>query len=136
MLYEWLKDYQKLEEEISYLEFNLERTERELKRWTSGDLYGVKLQPDSLGAKVEDVIDKINADLNDKYDQRKKLVDLVSKFKGIDNKILKLKYIDGLTLERIAEKLNYSDSHIRKKHAELIRTVKFVEMYHLCSRIE
>lgn len=136
MLYEWLKDYQKLEEEISYLEFNLERTERELKRWTSGDLYGVKLQPDSLGAKVEDVIEKINTDLNEKYDQRNKLVDLVSKFKGIDNQILKLKYIDGMTLERIAEKLNYSDSHIRKKHAELIRTVKFVEMYHLCSRIE
>ncbi|MET3196057.1 hypothetical protein ABID96_003025 [Bacillus sp. OAE603] len=37
-MYEWLKDYQRLEEEITYLEFNLEQSERKLKRWVSGDL--------------------------------------------------------------------------------------------------
>lgn len=42
MLYEWLRDYRKLEDEIAYLEFNLERSENELRRWVSGDLTGVK----------------------------------------------------------------------------------------------
>ncbi len=135
-MYEWLRDYQKLEEEIAYLEYNLEQTERELKRWVSGDLYGVKLQQDSLGAKVEDNIERIKNDLEFKIDQRSKLINLVSTFKGLDHQILKLKYIDGMTLEEIAEELNYSTSHIRKKHAELVRTIKFVEMYHSCSLIE
>lgn len=135
-MYEWLRDYQKLEEDISYLEFNLEQTERELKRWISGDLSGVSLEKDSQGAKVENVIEQIKKDIVFKKEQRDKLIRLVNTFKGLDNKILKLKYVDGMKLEDIAEKLNYSESHIRKKHAELVRTVKFVEMYHLCSHTE
>lgn len=128
-MYEWLRDYQKLEEEISYLEFNLDQTERELKRWTSGDLSKVKLQHDSLGAKVEDQLQQIKKDITFKREQKNKLIELVGTFKGLDHKILKLKYVDGMTLEQIAEALNYSISHIRKKHAELVRTIKFVEDY-------
>lgn len=128
-MYEWLKDYQQLEQDIAYLEFNLEQTERELKRWVQGDLYGVKLQHDSDGAKVEDNIERIKNDLAFKNEQRNKLIELVNTFKGLDNKILKLKYIDGMTLDEVAEKLNYSSSHIRKKHAELVRTIKFVDDY-------
>lgn len=58
-----LKDYQKLEEEITYLEFNLERTELELKRWISGDLAKYKLTADSDGAKVEEHIERIKGNL-------------------------------------------------------------------------
>jgi RNA polymerase sigma factor (sigma-70 family) len=129
-LYDWLRDYQKLEEEITYLEFNLEQTERELKRWElGGDLSGIQLQPDSLGAKVEDNIERIKRELEFKVNQKDKLVKLVSTFRGLDHKILKLKYVDGMTLEQIAEDLSYSSSHVKKKHAELVRTIKFVEEY-------
>ncbi|MEC1377347.1 DUF1492 domain-containing protein [Heyndrickxia oleronia] len=130
-MYEWLKDYQKLEEELAYLEFNLEQTEIELKRWTSGDLAKVKLQEDSLGAKVEEVIEKIKNDITFKKEQREKLIQLVNTFKGLDNQILKMKYIDGMTLESIAEELNYSASYIYKKHAEMIRMIKFAETMNL-----
>ncbi|WP_353055069.1 hypothetical protein [Bacillus thuringiensis] len=41
---EWLKDYQKLEDEILYLKHNLYRSKRELKRWVSGDLRDVCLK--------------------------------------------------------------------------------------------
>lgn len=128
-MYEWLRDYQKLEEELTYLEFSLETTELELKRWTSGDLSHVRLEQDSLGAKVEDNIEKIKKELEFKINQKDKLVKLVSTFKGLDHKILKLKYVDGMTLEQIAENLSYSSSHVKKKHAELVRTIKFVEEY-------
>lgn len=128
-LYEWLRDYQRLEEEISYLAFNLEQTQNELKRWVSGNLSGVKLEADSRGAKVEEIIDQLKLDILFKIDQRTKLIQLVNTFKGLDNKILKMKYIDGMTLENIAFELNYSSSHIKKKHAEIIRTVKFVDEY-------
>lgn len=128
-LYEWLKDYQRLEEELTYLEFNLEQTERELKRWVSGDLREVRLTAESQGAKVEEVIEQIKNDIAFKTEQKEKLIKLVSTFRGLDHKILKLKYVDGMTLENIAEELNYSFSHIKKKHAELVRTIKFVEAY-------
>lgn len=133
MLYEWLRDYQRLTQDIAYLEFNLEQTEKELKRWVQGDLSGIKLEADSLGSKVEEHIEKIREELLFKQEQLSKLIQLVDTFQGIDHQILRKKYIYGMTLETIAEELNYSTSHIRKKHAELVRTIKFVETYHLCS---
>lgn len=49
-------------------------------------------------------------ELTYKKEQLQQLVDLVSKFRGLENKILKLKYIDGMTLEGIGIKLKYSPS--------------------------
>ncbi|MEH6940791.1 ECF-type sigma factor [Bacillus sp. JJ722] len=126
-MFDWLKDYQKLEEEIAYLEHNLERTKRELKRWELGDLSVIKLTADSDGAKVEDRIEAMEYELAHKMNDMYDLMILISKFKGLDNKILKLKYVDGLTLNEIAEQVNYSASHIKKKHAELIRLLKFID---------
>ncbi|MCP8969712.1 sigma factor-like helix-turn-helix DNA-binding protein [Ectobacillus ponti] len=128
-MYDWLKDYHKIENQIAYLEFNLEQTERELKRWVDGDLQKIKLQSDSAGARVEDKLEQIRNELTYKQEQRNQLILLVSTFKGLDEQILKLKYIDGLTLDKVAEQLGYSDSHIKKRHAELVRTIKFVEDY-------
>jgi DNA-directed RNA polymerase specialized sigma subunit len=129
MLYDWLRDYQKLEEDIIYLEFNLEQTERELKRWVEGDLSDVRLTQDSLGSKVEENIEKIKNDLAFKREQKLNLVQLVEKFKGLDNKILKMKYVDGMTLDNIAHDLGYSTSHIYKKHAEIVRMIKFADSF-------
>jgi len=126
-LFRWLKDYQKLEEEIAYLEYDLEQTEAELKRWISGDLCDVRLTPDSQGAKVEEIIEKKKGELYMKQEQRRNLVHLISKFKGLENQILKKKYIDGMTLEEVAENMNYSSSYIYKKHAEIIKRIKFAE---------
>ena len=127
-MYEWLRNFQRLSQDIAYLEYNLEQTERELKRWeNSYDLGDIKLESESRGAKVEDIIEQIKNDLSHKKLQRAKLISLVESFKGLDIEILRMKYFHGMTLEEIAEGLNYSASHIRKKHAELMRTIKFVD---------
>lgn len=126
-LFNWLRDYQKLEEDIAYLEYNLDKTKAELRRWVSGDLREVRLTAESEGAKVENRIEAIEYELAHKMNDMYKLEKLISKFRGLDNQILKLKYVDGMTLEEIAEVVNYSSSHIKKKHAELVRLIKFVE---------
>lgn len=126
-LFDWLKDYQKLEEDIEYLNYNLDKTKAELKRWISGDLREVRLTAESEGAKVEERIEAIEYELAHKMNDMYKLKKLISKFRGLDNKILKMKYVDGMTLEQIAEEISYSSSHIKKKHAEIIRLIKFVE---------
>ncbi|OMC87446.1 hypothetical protein BK128_08445 [Viridibacillus sp. FSL H7-0596] len=128
-MYEWLKNYHNLYDEISYLEFNLEQSERELKRWTSGDLWGVKLTEKSDGAKLEDIIQRISNELNHKQSQMNDLMNLVDTFKGMNQRILKLKYVDGMTLEEVAEELGYSASHVKKRHAEIMRTIQFVDDY-------
>lgn len=125
----WLKDYRELEYEIAYLEQNLERTKRELKRWVEGDLAKVKLTSDSHGAKVEDIIERIEWELahkmNDLYDIKK----LVSAFDSLEHKILIGKYIDGRTLEQVAEDLGYSSQYIYNKHAQIKKMVSFAESY-------
>lgn len=124
-MYEWLRDYQRLEEEIAYHEFNLEQSEKELKRWVSGDLSGVKLTAESDGAKLEERIDRIKNELKIKENDRINFIKLVSKFKGLEHQILLRKYVDGKTLEEIAEELSYSSSYIYKKHAEIAKMIRF-----------
>ncbi|MEC2861440.1 hypothetical protein [Bacillus thuringiensis] len=126
-MFNWLKEYQRLEEEIAYLEYNLDKTKTELKRWIHGDLQDVRLTAESEGAKVEERIEAIEYELAHKMNDMYKLKKLISRFRGLDNKILKMKYMDGMTLEQIAEEISYSSSHIKKKHAEIVRLIKFVE---------
>lgn len=126
-LFDWLKDYQKLEERIAYLDYNLDKTKAELKRWVSGDLREVRLTAESEGAKVEERIEAIEYELAHKMNAMHDLLELISKFKGLENKVLKMKYVDGMTLEEIAEDMNYSSSYIYKKHAEIIKRLKFAE---------
>ncbi|PEF99666.1 DUF1492 domain-containing protein [Bacillus toyonensis] len=126
-MFNWLKDYQKLEERIVYLDYNLDKTKAELKRWVSGDLREVRLTAESEGAQVEERIEAIEYELANEMNDMYKLKNLISKFRGLDNRILKMKYVDGMTLEEIAEDMNYSSSYIYKKHAEIIRRIKFAE---------
>ncbi|MED3269505.1 DUF1492 domain-containing protein [Bacillus thuringiensis] len=126
-MFDWLKDYQKLEERIAYLDYNLDKSKAELKRWVSGDLREVRLTAESEGAKVEERIEAIEYELAHKMNAMHDLLVLISKFKGLENKVLKMKYVDGMTLEEIAEDMNYSSSYIYKKHAEIIKRIKFAE---------
>ncbi|KIP27418.1 phage protein [Bacillus thuringiensis] len=126
-MFDWLKDYQKLEERIAYLDYNLDKAKAELKRWVSGDLREVRLTAESEGAKVEERIEAIEYELANEMNAMYDLMELISKFKGLDNQILVKKYIYGMTLEQIACDLNYSPNYIKRKHAEVRKIIKFVD---------
>lgn len=127
--YQWLSDYRQLENDISLLEFNLEKNKRELKRYIDGDLVKVKLTAESNGAKLEEVIEAYEWELAHKMDDLYELKKLVSTFAGIEHQIIKGKYVEGKTLERIAEDIGYSTSYIKKRHAEIVRTIHFIDAY-------
>lgn len=124
---EWLRDYQKLEIDVLYLENKLERSKKELGRWISGDLRDVRLTADSDGAKVEDTIEILEYELahkmNDVYDMKK----LICTFNGLDNQILYKKYVEGMTLEKIAEELDYSPRYIYNKHSQIKRMIEYAK---------
>lgn len=126
-LLEWLKDYRNLEDRICYLENNLLRSKRELKRWVYGDLQDVRLTEGSEGTKLEDRIAAIEYELAHTMNDMHELKIMINKFEGLDNKIIQKKYIDGMTLEQIAYDLDYSPYYIKRKHAEIRKVLKFVD---------
>ncbi|PFU28399.1 DUF1492 domain-containing protein [Bacillus cereus] len=120
-----LKDYQMLETEIIYLEYKLNRIHAELKRQSK---WGKDILSINTGnEETEKILDQLKDELISKKEQLQQLVDLVSNFKNLEQQILKLKYIDGMTLEGIGTKLNYSTHYIKVKHAEIMRRIKFAE---------
>ncbi len=126
-LFDWLKDYKKLEDEIIYLENKLHRSKRELMRWSVGDLSKYKLTAESDGAKIEENILVTEYELANKMNDQHDLKILISKFEGLENKILIGKYVQRKTLESIARELGYSSSYVYQKHAEISRRIKFAE---------
>ena len=108
MRFQWLKNYQDLEEQILFMKWNLNKSKLELERWVSGDLANVRLEKNSRSASLEENIQVIEEEIELLEEQLNEMVLLIKSFKGLDNQIMYLKYVEGMTLEKIAEKLNYS----------------------------
>lgn len=126
--YQWLQEYQKLEEEIEILKWKIRKSEMELERWYDPrDLGKVKITNESTASHLEEYIKRDRAFLGEKEFAMEALMIMIERFKGLDNQILKMKYMDGMTLREIAEELNYSYSYIMSKHASMVKTIKFVE---------
>ncbi|MGG5369515.1 sigma factor-like helix-turn-helix DNA-binding protein [Enterococcus sp. AZ196] len=129
MKFQWLKDYQELSEQLTYLKWNLNKSKLELIRWVDGDLSKIKLKKNSRAASLEDKIRIIGDEITLLEDQMKEAYDIFESFDNIDSQILRLKYIDHCTLDEIAEELGYSHSYIRKRHADISKSIKFLENY-------
>lgn len=129
--FDWLKNYLENEEDIANIQLNLTRTKLELTRWTEGDLAHVHLERGSHGNKLESIIGENERLLAEDIAIRNQTLNLLDKFDGIENRILKLKYVDGLSLSQIADidGIGYSYSTIKKIHAELRRRLKFLDMW-------
>lgn len=128
MKLQWLKDYRELEKDIASLELNLERSERELRRWVQGDLAKYKLTEESIASNLEEKIEVIRYELACKMNDQRKILDMISKFDTLENKIIVGKYIEGKTLEEIAEQHQYSTQYIYNKHAQLKKIIRFAEL--------
>ena len=103
MRFQWLKDYQELDEQILYLKWNLNKSKLELNRWVNGDLADVRIEKNSRSASLEENIQKIENEIDLLEEQRKEMLAIINSFKGIDNDIIRKKYIEGCSLELIAE---------------------------------
>ncbi len=131
-IYEWVNTLIAIDNELYQLNFNLKVSKRELQRWSNyidndGDLakhqtFLVSLERQS---KLKDVIDKLSERIKQLEQERKEIIETIDKFQGLENKILKMKYVDGLKLEAIAVQTGYSLSYIKSKHATLMRMIKF-----------
>lgn len=80
-------------------------------------------------ARLKEVIRDLSSRVEQLEKERKEIVELIEKFTGLNQQILKLKYVEGLTLESIAEETGYAYQYIKNKHAELMRIIKFNKVY-------
>lgn len=124
----WLKGYWELKENISTIEWDVKRSNLELVRWQKeGDLFQQNNIETSLEnqKRLKDDIKRLEGMLEEKQKLIEEIVQRIESFEGLENKILKMKYVDGITLDIIAYQLGYSSSYIYKKHAEIIRMMKY-----------
>ena len=129
MKYQWLKDYKELEEHSIYLKWNLNKSKLELIRWVEGDLQGIKLAKESRAAKLEEQIAFIENEINETTTKMEEAIDIIDSFEDLNSTIVRLKYIEGMKLDDIAEVTSYSASYIKKKHAEIAKMLDFLESY-------
>ncbi len=129
MRFQWLKNYQDLEEQILFMKWNLNKSRLELDRWVNGDLANVRLEKNSRSSSLEENIRIIENELELLEKEKVELMELIDSFSGADNQIVKLKYIDDMDVYDIADETGYSVSYIRKRHTEIRKTLSFVDEY-------
>lgn len=71
------------------------------------------------------MIKELNERLEKLKKERDEIISLIDRFEGLNQKILKLKYVEGLTLESVAKETGYDYQYIKNKHAELMRIIRF-----------
>lgn len=124
-MFEWLLDYQKLKEEIRYLELRIEKEKKALGRYIYGDLGGKILHENSISSgleeRIEDMIYMMAWKMNDVLDIER----LVNTFEGVENRIVYLKYVEGMSIPDIADELGYTVGHVYNKHAEIRRKMDY-----------
>lgn len=129
MRFQWLKNYQDLEEQILFMKWNLNKSRLELDRWVNGDLANVRLEKNSRSSSLEENIRIIENELELLEKEKIELLELIDSFSGADVQIVKLKYIDDMDVYDIADETGYSVSYIRKRHTEIRKTLSFVDEY-------
>ncbi|MGE7932137.1 hypothetical protein [Viridibacillus arvi] len=126
-MHEWLKNYQTLEDEIAEMYFNIDRNKNELRRWLSGDLSKVKLTSESHGSQLEEIIEAAEYELAYKMNDLEDMKKLINTFRGLDNKILYMKHVEGKRLINIADELGKSPNYIYNRHAQIMKMMEYAE---------
>lgn len=129
---DWLNTYHELENRMNLIEYQIKRCENEHKRWRTfgtmqGDLAKSSKTLTSLTkqAELSELIEAYKLERSYVKREIEELRQLVDSFKGLDNEIIKLKYMDNMSLFEIAEELNYSYQHIKNKHSIIMKMIDF-----------
>ncbi|MCC4046538.1 sigma-70 family RNA polymerase sigma factor [Enterococcus gallinarum] len=131
-IYEWVTSLIAIDQELFEIKLSLDLNENELYRWQNysnedGDLakHQTFLTALQKQARLKEVIESLATREEQLKKQRQDIIDTIEKFQGLDQRILKMKYVDGMKLESIAEETGYTYQYIKNKHAELMRIIRF-----------
>ena len=118
-----------MQNHITYLKKNLVRTERELWRWTYGDLSKIKLEKGSRATRLEEIIESLKQEIEITENRILDIEQFIYSLDGLESQIVRMKYIENKSLKEIAEITGYEYGYIRVKHASIKRTINFANSY-------
>ena len=131
-IYEWVTSLIAIDQELYELKLSLDLNEKELHRWQNysnedGDLakHQTFLTALQKQARLKEVIESLATREEQLKKQRQDIIDTIEKFQGLDQRILKMKYVDGMKLESIAEETGYTYQYIRSRHADIMKMIRF-----------
>lgn len=131
-IYEWVTTLMAIDQELYELQLALDLNEAELHRWQNysnndGDLakHHTFLTALQKQARLKEVIESLATREEELKKQRQDIIDTIEKFQGLDQRILKMKYVEGLTLESVAEETGYTYQYIRSRHADIMKMIRF-----------
>ena len=129
---EELKNYIETKREIEIIKDKIEYLEENktsIKSMIIDDMpKGSNTENDRLGellGKIEELLNIYNEKQIRLIKQQMKIEDAIDKLEeATDRNIMRLKYIDGYTWERICVVLNYSWNGIHKKHRKILEKIR------------
>lgn len=131
-IYEWVTTLMAIDQELYELRLALNLNEKELHRWQNysnndGDLakHQTFLTALQKQARLKEVIESLATREEELKKQRQDIIETIEKFQGLDQRILKMKYVEGLTLESVAEETGYTYQYIRSRHADIMKMIRF-----------
>lgn len=131
-IYEWVTSLIAIDQELFEIRLSLDLNEKELYRWQNytnedGDLakHQTFLTALQKQARLKEVIESLATREEQLKKQRQDIIDTIEKFQGLDQRILKMKYVDGMKLESIAEETGYTYQYIRSRHADIMKMIRF-----------
>ena len=131
MTKEELKEYIETKREIKIIEEKIEFLESKktsIKSQIITDMPRGEAEQDRLGQlliRIEELIELYNEKQIKLMKQQKQIEDTIEKLEdSVDRNILRLKYIDGYTWERICVELNYGWNGIHKRHRKILDKIR------------
>lgn len=131
MTKEELKEYIETKREIEIIEEKIEFLESKktsIKSQIITDMPRGEAEQDRLGQlliQIEELIDSYNEKQDKLLKQQLKIEKCIDKLEdSIDRNIMRLRYLEGYTWERMCVLLNYSWNGIHKKHRKILEKIR------------
>lgn len=121
--------YNNLLLEIQWLEDQIELCKEEREQWWIGGRLFKRVPMDNAAERYDrltEQIEKMEKLLDIKSRFKTKIHGYISKFEGVENQIAYKKYVEGKTLQTIADELCYSYDRIRHIHSKMQKHSTFI----------
>lgn len=124
-----LNQYDDVKQQLDYLVWSIKKDEMELSRWLEGELSQIKIENNFRLDNLENNIQNKKENINQLMSKEREFYLKIEALEGIEKTIAKMKYIEKLGLREIAERLQYSDTYIRQKNAQILDKINFLDRY-------
>lgn len=129
-----LKEYTETKREIEIIKEKIEYLESKktsIKSQIISDMPRGEAEQDRLGQlliQIEELIDLYNEKFNKLFKQQVEIEKCIDKLEDpIDRNIMRLKYLEGYTWEKVCVELSYSWNGIHKKHRKILDKIRGYE---------